>query len=669
MQEQSGAHTPSRPERWPLALLASTLVAFAACSGDAGAGAELSASRGDAAPDGGTVRLDAAPAADAAAPAEDAATPDAVPPREDVASPAEDAGAPAEDAGSPADAMVPDAGGGYATIDFDTAGTTYTLTGFGGAEDSIVIADPDDATNQVARVIKSATAELWAGTTVSTQPGDSLPRLPFDAANTRMNVRVRVPAAGTVVRLKIEDASDPTVTCETEATTTVGGSWHTITFDFAREAPGTARLDVSRRFNRVSIFFAFGRTGAAGGAGTYHFDDIAFIGGGAPSMDAGTSVDGGPAVVDGGTGSGFAPIDFDTAGVMYTLTGFGGAEDSTLAPDPVAPANNVARVLKSATAELWAGTTVSTEPNDAIMPLPITAANTRMSLRVYSPHAGIPVRLKIEDAADPTHSVEAEATVTVAGAWQTLTFDFANPAAGTAALNPAYRFNRISVFFNFGTTGAVAGERIYYVDDIAFGGGGAPSPDAGTSVDGGAAGVDGGPAGVDAGTGSGFAPIDFDTAGVTYTLTGFGGAENATVVADPSNSTQNVARVVKSATAELWAGVTASTEPNDSIIPLPLTAARTRMSLRVLSPHANIPVRLKIEDAADPTHSVETEATVTVAGAWQTLTFDFANQAPGTAALNLTYRFNRLSVFFNFGTTGAVAGERIYHFDDVTLLP
>ena len=76
-----------------------------------------------------------------------------------------------------------------------------------------------------------------------------------------------------------------------------------------------------------------------------------------------------------------------------------------------------------------------------------------MTVRVYSPSAGIKVRLKVEDAADGTHSAETDATTTVANAWETLTFDFANPAAGTAPLNFSYTYNKISIFFNFGVAG------------------------------------------------------------------------------------------------------------------------------------------------------------------------------------------------------------------------
>jgi hypothetical protein len=89
------------------------------------------------------------------------------------------------------------------------------------------------------------------------------------------------------------------------------------------------------------------------------------------------------------------------------------------------------------------------------------------------------------------------------------------------------------------------------------------------------------------------------------------------------------------------------------------------MTMRVYSPDAGIPVRMKVEDPNDPTKSVETEDMTTVANAWETLEFDFSNEAPGTAAINFTYIYKKCSVFFNFGTTGAVAGAKTYYFDDV----
>jgi hypothetical protein len=102
-----------------------------------------------------------------------------------------------------------------------------------------------------------------------------------------------------------------------------------------------------------------------------------------------------------------------------------------------------------------------------------------MTVRVYSPAAGVRVRVKVESAADPSRSVETEAVTTVANAWETLTFNFANQVSGTPALNPSYNYNRLIIFFDFGLAGSAVGARTYYFDDVLFvpgggsGGGGA----------------------------------------------------------------------------------------------------------------------------------------------------------------------------------------------------
>ena len=140
----------------------------------------------------------------------------------------------------------------------------------------------------------------------------------------------------------------------------------------------------------------------------------------------------------------------------------------------------MAKVIRTNTAETYAGTTISALNGNVqsgfSSNIPFTATEKRMNVRVYSPHAGIQVRLKVEDKTDPTKSCETEATVTTANGWQTLEFNFANQATGTAALNLAYSLNKATIFFNFGVTGASAGERIYYFDDMKFGA--APIPQA-----------------------------------------------------------------------------------------------------------------------------------------------------------------------------------------------
>jgi hypothetical protein len=90
-----------------------------------------------------------------------------------------------------------------------------------------------------------------------------------------------------------------------------------------------------------------------------------------------------------------------------------------------------------------------------------------MSVRVWSPNAGIKVRLKIEDHTNSAINCETEATVTTASGWQTLEFDFANKA-GALNLDVTKNYNKVTIFFNYGVTGAVAGLKTYYFDDVKF---------------------------------------------------------------------------------------------------------------------------------------------------------------------------------------------------------
>jgi uncharacterized repeat protein (TIGR03803 family) len=132
----------------------------------------------------------------------------------------------------------------------------------------------------------------------------------------------------------------------------------------------------------------------------------------------------------------------------------------------------VAKVVKSSTAEPSAGTTVSTGANKSVDEIPFSDAGKRMTVRVYSPKTGVPVRLKVEDAANATRSVETEATTTKANEWETLTFNFANPSAGTPDLNLDYTYNKVSIYFDYGKGGAAGGGGTYYFDDVRFAGGG-----------------------------------------------------------------------------------------------------------------------------------------------------------------------------------------------------
>jgi hypothetical protein len=501
-------------------------------------------------------------------------------------------------------------------VNFESATVDYAFTNFDGGGTTVVANTQKSGINTsdtVARLVKSA-GQPWAGSFL-TMAG----AIDF-TTNKTFKVKVFSPRANAKLLLKVEGAGAP---FEREVTMTKANEWEELTFDYSA-------VSTVIQYNKLVFIFDLGTMGDGSANFTFLFDDIrleAAGGGGLTQMKL--------------------PVTFDDATVNYGLIGFGGADASTIVADPTNAANKVGKVIKSATAELWAGTTITALGGGGFSEkIPFVVGSTFMNVRVWSPDAGIKVRVKVEDSGDPTKSVETEATTTVAGGWQTLVFDFTVPTVpATAPINYAFNYNKASIFFNFGVTGAAAGEKTYYFDDVLFG---LPTTPPLTQMN---------------------LPVTFDNATVNYGLIGFGGAEASTIVADPTNAANKVAKVIKSATAELWAGttITAPGAPAPGFSSkIPFAVGATKMNVRVWSPNAGIQVRLKVEDFTDGAKSVETEATTTVAGGWQNLVFDFTvPTVPATAPINYAFNYNKASIFFNFGVTGAAAGEKTYYFDDM----
>jgi len=252
---------------------------------------------------------------------------------------------------------------------------------------------------------------------------------------TVFEVKAYVPITCTVL-FKLEGSNGEFTELSTDVSTV--NEWTQLSFDFTGAQSGI--------YNKIVIFFDFSTTTN----NTFFFDDVT-----GPEYESGSTGD----PVD-------LPVTFDDENVNYGLTDFGG-NASQIIVDPTDETNKVAESIKTETAETWAGTTIGGTVG-FVNPVPFTETFTTMSVRVWSPEAGIPIRLKVEDAGDPTKSVETEDVTTVAMGWETLFFDFSNEAEGTAELDLSYTYNKASIFFNFGTSGADAGEQTYYWDDMYF---------------------------------------------------------------------------------------------------------------------------------------------------------------------------------------------------------
>lgn len=479
----------------------------------------------------------------------------------------------------------------------DTSNVDYTVIDFGGNA-SALTADPMNASNTVLRSRKDS-AFAWAGTTFGNSLGLAVP---FSPGNTMIKAVVYSPDTGIVVRLKVEDQTNPAISVETDVVTTVANAWDTLMFDFANQATGTAAINYANTYDKMSIFYDFN---VVGSGKNYYVDYVAFEA--APTKS----------LID-------LPITWDdTNNVDYTVIDFGG-NTSMLAVDPTNANNNVLMSRKDS-AFSWAGTSFGGSLANAI---PFQTGYTTVHAVVYSPDTGIVVKLKVEDANNATLSVETDVTTTVANAWDTLSFDFANNSAGTPAINFATTYNKMSIFYDFGTVGS---GKTYYVDYVYYE---AAPPKRPISL-----------------------PVNWeDSVTYDYNLLDFGGNASS-LAADPNNALNTVVRSEKTSGAMTWAGTTLG----DSLsMPIPFSSGNTTMRAVVYSPDTGIVVKLKVEDYFNAGISVETDVTTTVANAWDTLTFDFSNHSAGTAAINFNNDYNKMSIFYDFGTMGSA---KVYYVD------
>lgn len=320
-------------------------------------------------------------------------------------------------------------------IDFESDITTSNFIDFDGGNATVITNPQPNGINEsgsVAQISRDG-GQIWGGSKIELDSN-----LDFSSLNSiSMKVYTLAPT-GTVVKFKLES---PTGSTERDMATTTSNEWETLTWDFT----GTPA-----DFNSIVFMFDFGNVGDGSINSTFLFDDVVQVFGG-EQIDF--------------------PVDFESSTTNYSTIDFGGNE-STLISDPEDNSNSVIQVIKTDEAAAWAGTTIGTAAGFATN-LPLQPTDSKMTIRVWSPDANIPVRLKVEKAFVPTQTCETEVRTTVSGAWETLIFDFNDEAPGTAALSDGlsmgWTYNMASIFFNFGTEGANAGEKTYYFDDVMFG--------------------------------------------------------------------------------------------------------------------------------------------------------------------------------------------------------
>ncbi len=93
-----------------------------------------------------------------------------------------------------------------------------------------------------------------------------------------------------------------------------------------------------------------------------------------------------------------------------------------------------------------------------------------------------------------------------------------------------------------------------------------------------------------------------------------------------------------------------------------ITSGNTTITAMVYSPIAGRTMRMKVENQHNNGQSVEAMATASMVVGWQTLTFDFMNEAVGTAEFNSAFTYDMLSIFPGWATTAS----DVYFIDDIT---
>lgn len=491
-------------------------------------------------------------------------------------------------------------------VTFDDVSVDYTMADFGGNLSTLSV-DPANSSNHVMKAIKTAGAQTYAGTTLGS--GFASP-VPLTSNALKMTVMVYSPAAGLDVKLKLDNHINPNtgLSVETDVKTTLSKQWETLTFDFSKPAAGTPGYNSSNTYDLASIFFDFGNTGTGS---TFYFDNVMMV----PVALSQINL----------------PVSFESTTTDYTMSDFGG-NASSFATDPTNSSNHVMKSVKTAGAQVWAGTTVGTALGFSQV-IPLTASSLKMTVMVYSPAAGLDIKLKVEDHNDGFKSVETDVKTTLANQWETLTFDMSKPASGTSAWSASNKYDKASLFFDFGNAGTGS---TFYFDNFKM---------------------------AAAGLAQVSLPVTFEDATVDYTVTDFGG-NNSALVIDPTNSSNHAMKTIKTSGAQTWAGTTVGNGSGFSSL-IPFSVGHTSITVKVYSPAAGLHIRLKVEDHTDNTKSVETEALTTLSGQWETLTFNFSNQASGTAILNMAYHYDMASIFFDFNNAGTGS---VFYWDNMIFL-
>ena len=165
--------------------------------------------------------------------------------------------------------------------------------------------------------------------------------------------------------------------------------------------------------------------------------------------------------VSGSTGTCTSAPCLNFSETTLSLEGFEGLVSAEVANDPVDSTNKVGKLVKASSGNDWAGATVMTKASDKSVSQIDLSVSKVITMRVYAPAAGEKIRLVLESTVDAA-KIEADALTTKANEWETLSFNFGPPTAGTYSSSATY--NKVSIFPAF----LAKVDKTYYFDEIKY---------------------------------------------------------------------------------------------------------------------------------------------------------------------------------------------------------
>lgn len=289
----------------------------------------------------------------------------------------------------------------------DFEGTAPMFIAFGDMQTPQVVANPnpsgENTTANVVEMVRTSGSADFAGAFFELNGR----AIDFNGVN-QVRLKSYSPTVGSIIKVKLEN-EDASITTEVDVATTVANQWETLTYSFT-SAP-------EAQYTRIVVFYDFGNVG---NGETYYYDEI--------EVGEGEIIS---------TATDLTIEDFEN-GAPATFISFEGATDPVIVANPNPSAENntamAVQIEKTDGAQFFAGTFFEVNT-----PLDL---NTYSKIRVktLNPSTGLVVKLRLENQ-DNSTGFEVDVTNGIAGAWETLEYDFSGA--------PVADYVRIVIFFDF----------------------------------------------------------------------------------------------------------------------------------------------------------------------------------------------------------------------------